>query len=117
MRVLLAGGAGFVGSHLADALLSRGDEVVAIDNLSTGRRSNLVHLYSNDRFCLVEHDVCYEFPDHIALAEPFDAVLDLASPASPASKTRMSATDPLIREAGRLPGVAIEHVAGVDDRA
>ena len=83
MRVLLAGGAGFIGSHLTDALLARGDEVVAIDNLSTGRRSNLVHLYNNDHFTLVEHDVCYEFPDHTALSEPFDAVLDLASPASP----------------------------------
>jgi len=89
VRVLLAGGAGFVGSHVADALLARGDEVVAIDNLSTGRRSNLVHLYNNDMFALVEHDVCYPFPDHIALAEPFDAVMDLASPASPSDFARI----------------------------
>ena len=89
MRVLLAGGAGFVGSHVADLLLSRGDEVVAIDNLSTGRRSNLVHLYNNEMFALVEHDVCYPFPDHIALAEPFDAILNLASPASPSDFARI----------------------------
>ena len=89
MRVLLAGGAGFIGSHIADALLTRGDEVVAIDNLSTGRRSNLVHLYNNEMFALVEHDVCYPLPDHIALAEPFDAILNLASPASPSDFARI----------------------------
>ena len=44
MRVLLAGGAGFIGSHIADALLARGDEVVAVDNFATGRRDNVAHL-------------------------------------------------------------------------
>ena len=83
MRVLLAGGAGFIGSHMADALLKRGDRVVAIDNLCTGRRSNVEHLGSNDSFTLIEHDITNDWPDHPALADKFDAVLDFASPASP----------------------------------
>jgi nucleoside-diphosphate-sugar epimerase len=78
-RVVVAGGAGFIGSHVCDRLIERGDEVVAVDNLVTGSRRNLAHLTSEARFELVEHDVC----------EPFEvdgdvhAVLDLASPASP----------------------------------
>lgn len=83
MRVLLAGGAGFIGSHMADALLARGDEVVAIDNLCTGRRQNVAHLADNPSFTLIEHDITIEWPAHPALAERFDAVLDFASPASP----------------------------------
>ena len=57
MRVLLAGGAGFIGSHIADALLARGDEVVAIDNFATGRRENVAHLNGNAKFTLIEHDI------------------------------------------------------------
>jgi len=83
MRVLLAGGAGFIGSHMADALLARGDEVVAIDNLCTGRRQNVAHLADNPSFTLIEHDITIEWPAHPALTERFDAVLDFASPASP----------------------------------
>jgi dTDP-glucose 4,6-dehydratase len=83
MRVLLAGGAGFIGSHMADALLSRGDDVVAVDNLCTGRHQNVAHLAHNPSFTLIEHDITIEWPAHPALAESFDAVLDFASPASP----------------------------------
>jgi dTDP-glucose 4,6-dehydratase len=83
MRVLLAGGAGFIGSHVADALLARGDQVVVVDNLSTGRASNLTHLENNPRFVLIEHDITQSFPSHPAFADRFDAVMDLASPASP----------------------------------
>lgn len=80
MRVLLAGGAGFVGSHLADSLLARGDSVVAIDNFCTGRRANIAHLADFATFTLVEHDVTQPLP---SFDVRFDAVLDLASPASP----------------------------------
>lgn len=80
MRVLLAGGAGFVGSHLADSLLARGDSVVAIDNFCTGRRANIAHLADIAAFTLVEHDVTHPLP---SFDDRFDAVLDLASPASP----------------------------------
>jgi nucleoside-diphosphate-sugar epimerase len=80
MRVLLAGGAGFIGSHLADALLARGDAVVAVDNFATGRRANVAHLDHHPGFRLVEHDITEPLP---AFDGSFDAVLDLASPASP----------------------------------
>ena len=83
MRILLAGGAGFIGSHIADALLARGDEVVAIDNFATGRPENVAHLSGNAKFTLIEHDITLPWPAHQALTAKFDAVLDYASPASP----------------------------------
>jgi nucleoside-diphosphate-sugar epimerase len=79
MRVVLAGGGGFLGSHLADLLLARGDDVVAVDNFCTGRRQNIAHLADHPRFRLVEHDVTVPFTVDGAI----DAVLNLASPASP----------------------------------
>lgn len=82
MRALIAGGGGFIGSHLADLLLARGDEVVAIDNFVTGRPVNVAHLADHPRFALVEQDITRGLPDTI-LNDQFDAVLDLASPASP----------------------------------
>jgi nucleoside-diphosphate-sugar epimerase len=81
MRHLLAGGGGFVGSHLTELLLGRGDEVVVVDDFVTGRRSNVAHLADHERFSLVEHDITRPLPD---FDTRFDAVLDLASPASPA---------------------------------
>ena len=78
-RVVVTGGAGFLGSHLADALLARGDRVVAIDNLSTGAIANIEHLFDRDSFTFVEHDVS----NHVGVAGPVDAVLHFASPASP----------------------------------
>lgn len=79
MRVLITGGAGFVGSHLCDAYIARGDEVVAIDNLTSGRVSNLAHLASNDLFELVEGDIRHA----PTVPGSFDLVLHFASPASP----------------------------------
>jgi dTDP-glucose 4,6-dehydratase len=78
-RIAVAGGAGFIGSFVCEALVARGDEVVAIDNLLTGRRQNLATLEGDERFRLLEHDVCRPIP----LAGPIDLVMDLASPASP----------------------------------
>lgn len=83
MRVLLAGGAGFIGSHMADALIARGDHVVAIDNLCTGRCQNVAHLVDTPSFTLIEADITTEWPAHAELDRRFDAVLDFASPASP----------------------------------
>lgn len=83
MRLLLAGGAGFIGSHMADALIARGDHVVAIDNLCTGRRQNVAHLVDTPSFTLIEADITTEWPAHAELDRRFDAVLDFASPASP----------------------------------
>jgi nucleoside-diphosphate-sugar epimerase len=79
---LLAGGGGFVGSHLADSLLDRGDSVTVVDNFATGRRINVAHLAEHPRFTLVEHDITTPLPAAITDGS-FDSVLDLASPASP----------------------------------
>jgi nucleoside-diphosphate-sugar epimerase len=78
-RIVITGGAGFLGSHLTDALLARGDEVVSFDDLCTGELRNLAHLDGHPRFTFVEHDVT----EHIGVDGPVDAVLHLASPASP----------------------------------
>jgi nucleoside-diphosphate-sugar epimerase len=78
-RVVVAGGAGFIASHLCDRLIERGDEVVVVDNLLTGSRRNLSHLVGNKAFTFVEQDVC----EPLVIEGRVDAVLDLASPASP----------------------------------
>ena len=76
-RVLITGGAGFVGSHLCEAILKRGDEVLCVDNFYTGSRRNVAHLMGNPRFELLRHDVC--FPLHVEV----DEIYNLACPASP----------------------------------
>ncbi len=78
-RVVITGGAGFLGSHLADALVARGDDVVAIDNLITGNRANIEHLFGAPGFTFVEHDVS----NYVWVPDDVDAVLHFASPASP----------------------------------
>jgi dTDP-glucose 4,6-dehydratase len=78
MRVLVTGGAGFLGSHLSQFLLDRGDAVVCLDNLSTGTTDNVDHLRA-DRFEFIKHDVT----NYIYVAGPVDYVLHFASPASP----------------------------------
>ncbi len=82
MRVVVAGGAGFLGSHLCDALLDRGDEVVCLDNFVTGSALNVAHLVGRSDFTLVDHDVTRPF-DALDLGGAVDAVMNLASPASP----------------------------------
>ena len=78
MRVLVSGGAGFLGSHLCRALLRRGDEVVCIDNLVTGDEANIVELKREARFDFVRHNVS----EHLVVDGPVDAAMHLASPAS-----------------------------------
>ncbi|GAA4244131.1 UDP-glucuronic acid decarboxylase family protein [Dactylosporangium darangshiense] len=82
-RILLTGGAGFVGSHLADALIARGVHVVVVDNFITGSKDNVAHLHDHPRFTLVEADVTEPLPALDALAGRFDAIMHFASPASP----------------------------------
>jgi dTDP-glucose 4,6-dehydratase len=79
MRVLVTGGAGFIGSHLCAFLLGRGADVICMDNFITGAAENIAHLDANPRFALVRHDVT----QYIDVAGPLDWVLHVASPASP----------------------------------
>ena len=83
MRVLVTGGAGFVASHLCDHLLRGGHEVVAVDNLITGRLRNVAHLHGHPGFHLIEADVCDGIPGGGPAGRPLDRVYHLASPASP----------------------------------
>jgi dTDP-glucose 4,6-dehydratase len=83
-RILVTGGAGFVPSHLVDALLARGTTVVAVDNFVTGSKENVAHLAEHPRFTLVEADISEPLPMHVeALTTRFDAIMHFASPASP----------------------------------
>ncbi len=79
MRILITGGAGFIGSHLCDYLLEQRHEVIAMDNLSTGSTENIAHLVGHDRFQFIKHNVT----DYIYIEGPVDAVLHLASLPSP----------------------------------
>ncbi len=79
MRVLVTGGAGFLGSHLCDFLLKRDHEVICMDNLITGNIENISHLSGHERFSFIKHDVT----EYIFLPGGLDAVLHFASPASP----------------------------------
>ncbi|MBF0319022.1 MAG: SDR family oxidoreductase [Nitrospirae bacterium] len=76
-RILITGGAGFLGSHLCERLLNEGNEVICLDNFYTGSKSNVVHLMGNHYFEIMRHDVC--FP----LYAEIDEIYNLACPASP----------------------------------
>ena len=77
MRILVTGGAGFLGSHLCDRLLADGHEILAVDNLYTGSKENIAHLLSNPKFEFMRHDIT--FPLFVEV----DAIYNLACPASP----------------------------------
>ena len=79
MRILITGGAGFLGSHLCDRFLSEGHQIIAIDNLVTGTIRNIAHLAGNDHFRFIKQDVT----EYLYIEGPLDAVLHFASPASP----------------------------------
>lgn len=76
-RILVTGGAGFLGSHLIDRLIARGDEVLCVDNLFTGDKRNLAHLHGHPQFEFIRHDVSF------ALFVEVDEIYNLACPASP----------------------------------
>ena len=79
MRILITGGAGFIGSHLCDFLLQKGHEIICMDNLITGNLRNIKHLRKNKKFTFVKHDVT----KYIKINGKLDYVLHFASPASP----------------------------------
>ena len=84
MRALITGAAGFLGSHLTDALLAEGHEVLGVDNLCTGSLRNLAHLKHEPRFNFLEQDICAPFDP-----KPVEYVFNFASPASPADYMRL----------------------------
>jgi UDP-glucuronate decarboxylase len=76
-RVMVTGGAGFLGSHLCEKLLAQGNDVLCVDNYFTGRRDNIAHMLSNPHFETMRHDIC--FPLYVEV----DEIYNLACPASP----------------------------------
>ena len=78
-RILITGGAGFIGSHLCERFLADGDDVICMDNLLTGAADNIAHLFANRRFSFIQQDVT----TYIYVKGPVDAILHFASPASP----------------------------------
>ena len=76
-RILVTGGAGFLGSHLCERLLNEGHDVLCVDNFYTGRKENIAHLMSNPYFEIMRHDIC--FPLYVEV----DEIYNLACPASP----------------------------------
>ncbi|GJL50653.1 MAG: epimerase [Nitrospirales bacterium] len=79
MRILITGGAGFLGSHLCDLLIEQGHEVIGMDNFITGRPENVAHLMGHDQFSFIKYNVC----DYLHVDGALDAVMHFASPASP----------------------------------
>ena len=77
MKILVTGGAGFLGSHLCEKLLENGHEVICVDNFYTGSKENIAHLFSNPKFELIRHDVT--FPLYVEV----EGIFNLACPASP----------------------------------
>ncbi len=112
-RVLVAGVAGFLGSHLADRLLRDGHCVVGVDNLSTGERDNLVHLANEPRFTFIEWDICEPF-NAANDPGPVNYVFNFASPASPPEYMRMGIETLMVGSAGtrNMLDVAALHGAG-----
>lgn len=107
MRILVTGGAGFIGSHLCDALIADGHHVTVFDNLITGRLSNIQHLLSHPQFEFIEQDVIQPFElDHV------DRVFHLASPASPEGYMANPIDTHLVNSVGTLNALRLAHQHG-----
>lgn len=107
MRVLVTGAAGFLGSHLTDALLADGHRVLGVDNLSTGSLENLRHLESEPRFEFLEHDICTCFDP-----KQVDYVFNFASPASPEDYMRLGIETLMVGSSGTRNALEIAKKYG-----
>jgi dTDP-glucose 4,6-dehydratase len=108
-KILVTGAAGFLGSHLTDALLANGHSVVGVDNLSTGNLDNLAHLGRETRFAFQNLDICIAFDPG-----PVDFIFNFASPASPVDYDRLGPETLLVGSAGTINtlNLARKHRAG-----
>lgn len=105
---MITGGAGFLGSHLCERMLAEGYEVLCLDNLSTGRPSNVEHLLGDDRFRLLKVDVT----DWIHISGEVDAVLHFASPASPADYLQLPIQTLKVGSVGTFHAVGLAQEKG-----
>jgi dTDP-glucose 4,6-dehydratase len=108
MTVLVTGGAGFVGSHLCEALVDAGRPVVCVDSFLTGSRDNVAHLLSSSLFTLVEQDIT----EGLDITEPLTAVAHLASPASPVDYLRLPVETLLVGSVGTRNALEVARKHG-----
>ena len=108
MRVMITGGAGFIGSHLSDRLVGQGHEVICVDNLITGSLANIAHLQTNPRFRFVRHDVSRP----LEISEPLECVLHFASPASPPDYLKYPIQTMKVGSLGTLNALGIAKAKG-----
>ncbi len=107
MRILISGAAGFLGSHLTDALLGEGHHVLGVDNLCTGSLNNLAHLRNEPKFEFLQHDICAPFDPKCV-----DYVFNFASPASPADYMRLGTETLLVGSVGTQNMLEIAKLYG-----
>jgi dTDP-glucose 4,6-dehydratase len=108
MRIVVTGGAGFLGSHICELLLDRGDDVIAIDNLCTGSMSNIEHLFGRPSFRFMHHNVS----DFVHVTGAVDAVMHLASPASPKDYLEMPIQTLKVGSLGTLHTLGLAKAKG-----